>query len=426
MGVKTPIDPADPLPLRNELAAFTRESSSLSSVSSVPGEDTLLNEQITVVMQRGKLLVSKLTEQSLLTPHDEEKKVGKRRTFQDLETGEVENSLLGVEEDENCEVTPCQRHQNAYKRRLSVIKGGSTSSPCQYTEKLLLQSNSTPRAAEGLVIDTRSELVETLNLFIDLLCKSQEQVRQLKLKNLILSSNLKDIVSRTEVEMNLSKHLFDKVKCHLNIEKQELKDQVRNKDMKVMKYRETIIEKNKQINKLMRILNGTSSSKDNASLASSVQGPRLVRTHDAGHDSKLARSDSNMLTTLGILASRVLGEEMDYTHVQDSESDCSHSQDGQSSVLSAANSRSLRVPPKRQLQMSSQRQPIPSAIKAQHFHSMPVLSETRSDTTTSTSSEAAMAAVPVTNSELRNTPHLNTTLPKMPSFNTFDGSMKEA
>ena len=93
-----------------------------------------------------------------------------------------------------------------------------------------------------------SSLIHVLN-------QSVRQNQQLKLKNMILKSNSGDVQSRYEVEENLKKQQFERKKCQLFLERENLVKRIQTKDGKVAKYKNKIIEKNREINRLMRILN---------------------------------------------------------------------------------------------------------------------------------------------------------------------------
>ncbi|AMD21745.1 HFL111Cp [Eremothecium sinecaudum] len=310
MGLEVVSKPASPSQMGLLVPKLTRKSS-LSSNSSGSGDDSLLQEQISAAVDHTKLLLSKLNEDVL--PIEKNGNIAsKNREQQFLEEG-------GYSRPQKEVITHIVK--NAVERQ--------TIKPEIYHRTDLYHK---------LQRGTNTELLDSLNSLVDLLEKSQQNVRQLKLKNLLLSSNLKDIDSRKGVEMNLSKHLYEKVKLQLNIENQELKETIRLKDTKISKYRHTIIEKNKQINKLMRILNDTSSieSRSSSLPLSSHNRPNLVIKNPRDEHS-LQRSDSSMLDTLGILASRVLSEENESAHSHElTESDNYHSTDSSQSHLTSA------------------------------------------------------------------------------------------
>lgn len=160
-----------------------------------------------------------------------------------------------------------------------------------------------------------NSLVEVLNSYV-------RQNQQLKLKNMILTSNSGDLQSRYEVEENLKKQQFERMKCQLFLEKENLLKKLQLKDGKVLKYKNKIIEKNREINRLMRILNehsildtsqtsfngggsvnsSTGNAHGRASPPAAKQKPHLSRNKEKASD---------MLRTLGMLASQVLNDEAD-------------------------------------------------------------------------------------------------------------------
>ncbi|SCV05069.1 LANO_0G17788g1_1 [Lachancea nothofagi CBS 11611] len=169
---------------------------------------------------------------------------------------------------------------------------------------------------------SKQELVHTLDSLSRMLLQSNEQVNRLKLKNMMLTTGLRDSNSRFEVESSLNKQQFERIRCQLVMETHGLHEKVRIQDLKLAKYKETIIEKNKEINKMARLLND-SPTPNSVNLRNTPQSitkaPRLNR------NSKLQRRNSNMLATLGLLASHVLsvGNESQ-VNADNTESDISH------------------------------------------------------------------------------------------------------
>lgn len=186
------------------------------------------------------------------------------------------------------------------------------------------------------------EVILGLESLIHMLSKSNEQAKQLKFKNLMLTAGLKDSTSRFEVESNLTKQQFERIRCQLAMETQELHEKVRVQDFKISKYKETIIEKNKEINKLTRLLNDLSAP----SPFHRKNTPQSVTKRTRlGKEAKLQRKDSNMLATLGLLASHVLGDGNETQgSIDNTESDISH--DSFSKQAKASKGLSMPVLPK--------------------------------------------------------------------------------
>lgn len=152
------------------------------------------------------------------------------------------------------------------------------------------------------IITTISSLVRALN-------DSVRQIQQLKLKNMLLKSNSNDLQSSYAVEDNLKKQQFERMKYQFLIEKEHLLEKLRAKESKVTKYKSRVIEKNRQINKLTRILNENSTLDASVSETSESNTRRSVASIPLSTSSKHKASD--MLKTLGILASQVLKDEVD-------------------------------------------------------------------------------------------------------------------
>ncbi|SCU78556.1 LAFA_0A07184g1_1 [Lachancea sp. 'fantastica'] len=173
------------------------------------------------------------------------------------------------------------------------------------------------------IVCSKSELVESLEKLNQLLTSSNDQVNGLKFKNMMLTSSIKDSTSRFEVESELQKQQSERIRCQLVMNTHQLQDKLRVQDLKLLKYKKTIREKNVEINKLRRLLNrsGTSNPQSLHHTPQSItKPPKLHRI------SKLQHKNSNMLTTLGLLASHVLSERKTVpTNVlETTESDISH------------------------------------------------------------------------------------------------------
>lgn len=152
-------------------------------------------------------------------------------------------------------------------------------------------------------------IIATISSLIKVLDSSTRQIQQLKLKNMLLRSNSNDIQSTYEVEENLKKQQFDRMKFQLLADNQQLLEKLRIKEGKVAKYKNRIVEKNRQINKLTRILNDDPASQKSASLTPGSASKELSGNVPSTSNPKEKASD--MLKTLGILASQVLNEEVD-------------------------------------------------------------------------------------------------------------------
>lgn len=181
-----------------------------------------------------------------------------------------------------------------------------------------------PRASDALSKDTESkrEIVQSLESLVQLASKAREQAKQLRFKNFMLTAGLRDTNSRFEVETSLTKQQFERIRCQLVMECQELQEKVHLQDLKLSKYKETIIEKNKEINKLGRLLNDSGLGK---SLHVRNTPQSVTKKAHLDRSSKAQRKDSGMLATLGLLASQVLGDKSEHSvNVDNTESDISH------------------------------------------------------------------------------------------------------
>lgn len=175
---------------------------------------------------------------------------------------------------------------------------------------------------EREIINTVYSLVTSLDLAL-------KQIQQLKYKSMIHdTTNNDDIQSRIDVEKNLQKIEFERIKTQLLTEKKILLDRVITNENKVKKYKKRIVDKNIEINKLTKVLNGslsdgtfhdTSLEFSNSSISSfsrpirKLGAPTIsIITTPTGPNKKLttensgSKKSSNMLRTLGALASHVL------------------------------------------------------------------------------------------------------------------------
>ncbi|QLG72396.1 hypothetical protein HG535_0D01040 [Zygotorulaspora mrakii] len=160
----------------------------------------------------------------------------------------------------------------------------------------------------GHDIISDKDVLITVSSLVNALDDSLRQIQQLKFKNMLIESNSNNIQSTFEVEENLRKQQFERMKCQLLLDKQELIETLHFKEGKIAKYKNRIVEKNRLINKLMRTLN-ENSIHDNlkfgdfeSSRKSSMSSANRSISKDKTYD---------MLKTLGLLASQVLNDEID-------------------------------------------------------------------------------------------------------------------
>ncbi|EJS44246.1 YMR144W [Saccharomyces arboricola H-6] len=152
----------------------------------------------------------------------------------------------------------------------------------------------------------RENILNVLQSLVSHLNQAASQIQQLKFKNMILASNENNIQSRHEVEDNLQKQQFERMKCQFLLEHQSIKDQLRKRDNKIVKYKQKIIEKNRKLNNLTKVLNQHAvSDTSNIDSFSSL----IKRTPSSTATPQETKSD--MLNTLGILATHVLKDEID-------------------------------------------------------------------------------------------------------------------
>lgn len=286
----------------------------------------------------------------------------------------------------------------------------------------------------------------TLKELMTALSKSQERVKQLTLKNMFLVQNLNELQSGFKVEQNLAKQQFESMKYNLMIQKSELQKELEGSSIKVTKYRETIMSKNKEINRLSRLLNQSQIhnpklSRPNSMPTTSIRKPFFTR--------QLHSSDSNMLNTLGILASKVLKEEQNpqtaFTNNSSSHITQSSYTAGEEKIENPDNTESDISHDSTQLANQSQNflsggissaSPLPNsssmAPRAQHFQSMPLVSEMRVDANANTNTVNSSSSNSATENHNPSFMQLNRPqlpngimLPKLRSFNTVDGTVKD-
>lgn len=152
----------------------------------------------------------------------------------------------------------------------------------------------------------RENMLNVLQSLVTHLNQAVSQIQQLKFKNMILTSNENNIQSRHEVEDNLQKQQFERMKCQFLLEHQCLKAQLRKRDSKIVKYKQRIIEKNQKLNNLTKVLNqhAISDTSQIDSFSSSIR-----KTPSSTTTPQEMKPD--MLNTLGILATHVLKDEIE-------------------------------------------------------------------------------------------------------------------
>ncbi|QLL30496.1 hypothetical protein HG536_0A03130 [Torulaspora globosa] len=184
----------------------------------------------------------------------------------------------------------------------SLTKHGINCTPRDSMEGGHEEANIGTKSSEESVMTTISSLMRALD-------DSMRQIQQLKLKNMLLKSNSDNLQSSYVVEENLRKQQFERMKYQFLLEKEQLIEKLRAKESKVAKYKSRVMEKNRQINKLTRILNDSAILDTSASETSDSTTRRSVTSIPLSSSSKYKTSD--MLKTLGLLASQVLKDEVD-------------------------------------------------------------------------------------------------------------------
>ncbi|QHS75415.1 Fdo1p SPAR_M02600 [Saccharomyces paradoxus] len=160
----------------------------------------------------------------------------------------------------------------------------------------------------GLVdpVYARENMLTVLQSLVSHLNQAVSQIQQLKFKNMILTSNENNIQSRHEVEDNLQRQQFERMKCQFLLERQSLKNQLRKRENKIVKYKQKIIEKNKKLNNLAKVLNQHAISDTSQIDSFSSSAKKTPSSTTTPQETK-----SDMLNTLGILATHVLKDEID-------------------------------------------------------------------------------------------------------------------
>lgn len=168
-------------------------------------------------------------------------------------------------------------------------------------------------------IDER-DIFNTIHSLVTSLRAAIIQIQQLKYKSMIQNTmNTEDIQSRINVEKNLQKQEFERIKSQLLIEKNSLLNKVTVNEKKIKKYKKRIIEKNLEINRLAKLLNEnitdityhdiSSIDNSNSIASSSLKQTTMPSTEEellTIRNNTDSKDTSNMLRTLGALATHVL------------------------------------------------------------------------------------------------------------------------
>ncbi|SMN18813.1 similar to Saccharomyces cerevisiae YMR144W Putative protein of unknown function [Maudiozyma saulgeensis] len=157
---------------------------------------------------------------------------------------------------------------------------------------------------------------------VDALTNSSQHIQQLKFKNLMLSGTKSNIESRHEVEGNLQKHEYERIKTQMLHERQNMIQNLNTSNNKVQKYKKRIVEKNREINKLLKLLNDHSIDVTQIELSSiEPSSTSSIRVKSPDDISKNRKAD--MLKALGALATQVLNDDtedgsINQTYIQSS------------------------------------------------------------------------------------------------------------
>ena len=191
------------------------------------------------------------------------------------------------------------------------------------TAKRFLQQNTISSQNTGNNENLQTyETEAVVNSLIDALTNSSQQVQQLKFKNMMLSSNKGNLQSRHEVEGNLQRHEYEHIKTQMLQERQTMMQNLNVSNGKVQKYKKRIVEKNREINKLLKLLNENSIDVTQIELSSvEPSSTSSVRVKSPEDISKNRKAD--MLKALGVLATQVLNDDtedgsINQTYIQSS------------------------------------------------------------------------------------------------------------
>ncbi|CDO95087.1 unnamed protein product [Kluyveromyces dobzhanskii CBS 2104] len=285
--------------------------------------------------------------------------------------------------------------------------------------------------------DLNNDVTATIEHLVTAVTKSQERAKQLTLKNMFLVQNLNELQSGFRVEQNLAKQQFESMKYNLMIQKADLQRQLEGSSVKITKYRETIMSKNKEINRLSRLLNQSQVYNSRLSRPGSVPSASVRKPYISR---QLHSSDSNMLNTLGILATKVLKEEQNPPHdnehvcalqsplledkpenMDNTESDISHD----STQLVNSSQQFNNTPNSTTANIITS---VASPPANQHLPSLSSVSDIRPDahfvkiegTSNPKLEHRELPTLHLTRPDLPN----GAVLPKLRSFNTADGTVK--
>ena len=248
------------------------------------------------------------------------------------------------------------------------------------------------------VVDNSSDVRTVVSSLVDALNNSSQQIQQLKFKNLMLSSNKNNLESRHEVEGNLQKHEYERIKTQMLHEKQNMIHNLNISNNKVQKYKKRIVEKNREINKLLKLLNDHSIDVTQIELSSiEPSSTSSIRVKSPDDISKNRKAD--MLKALGVLATQVLNDDtedgsINQTYIQSSmRAEDDNITEAEISVYQPYN----------HANRNNENQPTTSSNVLLHkFSNGPILPEIKSN--------SQLAPV---------------VLPKMRSFSTIDNSSKK-
>lgn len=225
---------------------------------------------------------------------------------QSLQSGKKLLNKLGKS---NQLLTPVEKNKNSNNKYPSLPNENSTLSlttpeSSQETD-ISLDEGAKVQIDETEIFNTIHSLVTSLDLAL-------KQIQQLKYKTMIQHDN-DDAKSRIDVEKNLQRQEFERVKSQLLLEKNSLLNKVISNDNKVKKYKKRIVEKNLEINRLAKLLNEnvtdityhdiSSLDYSNSSTSSAMRPANASLVNQNLNKSK---KTSSMLRTLGALASHVL------------------------------------------------------------------------------------------------------------------------
>lgn len=239
---------------------------------------------------------------------------------------------------------------------------------------------------------SNQEIVNTMYKLMNLLDYSNKQIQQLKFKNMMLASSETERHHRQHVEENIQKQEFERIKSQLLSEKKMMIERIRATDTKVRKYKKRIMEKNIEINRLTRLLNDSTLDVTQLEVSSteytnSTTSSARMRTPD--HEKN--KEPGDMLRTLGVLASQVLNDDteeisINRTILQSATKPENHDNSTEAEISYYQTNESIHNGP---------------LIAGRKFNSIPILPEIK----------------PINEKPAQ--------IPRLRSFNTIDGSVKD-